>query len=122
MMIPTWGAKLRILRQVSIPPAPGMLMSNSTKSKDRCCTTPTASSPLLASATANPLAANDVRRVFRRDGSSSTTRTLGDCDDMVSGAFHVGDRQAETDFIIPWFLGGELEGAPVGKGDLPGNI
>src|ERR1035438_6951348 len=74
--MPMRGERLLILRHVSMPPIPGILISSNTISPGLSRRTISDSSPLRASETSNPLAASDVRSARRNAGSSSTIRTL----------------------------------------------
>ena len=56
-----------------------------------------------------PLAVNEVRKVLRSDGSSSTTKTLVGCDDMVGLAFRTGNSQTEAYLIIVCVGGIEID-------------
>jgi hypothetical protein len=88
MMMPVPGAKARICLHASMPLTPGIFTSSNTGSNGRCLTAPTASAPVPASSTLNPLAASEARMVFRKAGSSSTTRTLHGCANVITQHAH----------------------------------
>src|SRR5579872_3402984 len=95
MMIPMSGTSARSRRHVSIPEAPGRLMSSSTRSRTRQPIISMACSPLLVVSTGYPQADSEVCSTFCMDGSSSTTRMLNCCVDISQ--FPHGDWQCQTE-------------------------
>src|SRR5580704_338377 len=120
--MPARGDSALIRWHASNPLMPGMFISRSTRSKVCRLTASRASSPLPASSTEKPLATRDVRSAFLREASSSTTRTLVRCADMVRLRLRTWYLQAKGHGAAVSFFGHKMQASAVRQGDLSSDV